>query len=326
MTPHIFFWKSDDSGCGYYRMHLPAKHLSKLGLATTVASTRLDVDRPYEIIVAQRVTGVKPSNVWRAICDSDTLAVMDMDDDLFNVPTHNPSHSYYADPLVRRQLADNLAASNLLTVSTPYLAERMKEYTDAPIEILPNCLDLGSVSKRPESGGVVSVGWAGSGTHKGDLEAVAGPVKRGVDLSGSRFITVGADYADIIDAKDSESRGWCFDLEEFYTLVDFNIGIAPIEDNEFNRSKSALKAIEYGARGIPVIASNVTPYTDYVADGIDGFLVRSEHEWTKYIRLLASDAELRESMADAAHRKAHRFDIRNRAQDWFETYTRHMAF
>ena len=280
MTPNIFFWKADNTGCGHYRMQLPAKQLNDQGLAYTVANTRLDVDRPYEIIVAQRTTGEYQSHVFKTIAESKTLAVLDMDDDLFNVPEHNLAHSYYAQKDVRSQLAGNLEVANLVTVSTEYLGERMREYTDAPIEVLPNCLDLGSFSKRPESRGGLSVGWAGSGTHRADLEAVAEPVRKGVDKSGARFITVGADYSWIIEAKDSQYLGGTDDATQFHHMINFDIGIAPIENNEFNRSKSALKALEYGARGIATIASNVEPYANYIEHGVDGFLVSHEHEWT----------------------------------------------
>jgi hypothetical protein len=39
-----------------------------------------------------------------------------------------------------------------------------------------------------------------------------------------------------------------------------DIGIAPLYDHEFNKSKSNLKAMEYTASGIPGVYTNTEPY------------------------------------------------------------------
>lgn len=321
--PNIYMWQADTSGCGHYRMSLPANSMQAQGLAKTKASKTLYVDQPYEVIVAQRTTGKRQSEVFNMVSESATLAVFEMDDDLFNIPEDNPSHDYYADPVVRSQLEGNLAVANLVTVSTEYLGKRMAEYTDAPVVVLPNCVDTVRLAKRPESEGVVSVGWAGSGTHKADLEAAAVPLRRALNKSGAILKLAGADYRAIMRSERMEYSGWRDSVDEFYDLLDFDIGIAPLVDNEFNRSKSPLKALEYGARGIPTIASDVEPYSKYIEHGVDGFLVKYDHEWSKYLRLLASDAELRHFMGAAARRKAETFDINLRARDWFEAYNTH---
>jgi glycosyltransferase involved in cell wall biosynthesis len=325
MKPNIYFWSADTSGCGFYRMHLPSESLLLGGKAYTTESTRLDAKIPYQIVVAQRTTGVKQSEIFKEISESATLAVMEIDDDLFNVPKHNLAHGFYIQPEVRKQLAGNLAVANLVTVSTEYLGKRMREYTDAPIEVLPNCLNLRRFPKRLESSRGLSVGWAGSGTHRADLEAVAGPLKRAVDKAGAQFVGVGADYTDTINAKDSRYIGWSDDIYAYYELLNFDIGVAPLEDNEFNRSKSPVKALEYGARGIPTVASDVEPYAKYIEHGVDGFLVRYDHEWGKYIGMLR-DPELRAKMGAAARAKAETFDITERAGEWLDVYSRHTTF
>lgn len=322
IKPNIYFWSADRSGCGYYRMQLPSEQIILSGDAHTRESTKLEVDRAYQIVVAQRTTGAEQSSMFKSIAHSASLAVLEMDDDLFNVPADNTAHSYYADPEVQSQLAGNLAAADLVTVSTEYLGERMRQYTNAPIVVLPNCLYLKRLPKRLESGGVLSVGWAGSGTHRADLEAAAVPLRRAIDRAGARFVNVGADYTDIVGAKDTQYIGWTQHVELSYELLNFDIGVAPLVDNEFNRSKSPLKAMEYGARGIPTVASAVEPYNNYIEHGVDGFLVRHEHEWGKYIGMLR-DPELRAQMGAAARAKAEQYDISNRYGKWLEAYLSH---
>jgi ribosome modulation factor len=83
---------------------------------------------------------------------------------------------------------------------------------------------------------------------------------------------------------------------------------------------SAIKAIEYGARGIPTIATDIEPYRDVITHGVDGFLVRSDHEWLKYMSELAGDGELRAKMGEAAREMARRHLIEDHWQDWAAAY------
>jgi hypothetical protein len=68
----------------------------------------------------------------------------------------------------------------------------------------------------------------------------------------------------------------------------FDIGIAPLRDTVFNRNKSALKVMEYGAWGIPYVASDIAPYRRWHNEtkGLGGFLAASKTEWDTALRFL----------------------------------------
>lgn len=106
----------------------------------------------------------------------------------------------------------------------------------------------------------------------------------------------------------------------YYSSIDFDIGLAPLEDTIFTRSKSYIKALEYSALGIPVIASDVGPYREFVDDGVTGFLVRRESEWIDRIRLLVEDADLRERMGAAAREKARKHTIQAGWGQWEQVF------
>lgn len=72
-------------------------------------------------------------------------------------------------------------------------------------------------------------------------------------------------------------------LDEFKRFLytgDFDIGIAPLLEEEFSSCKYINKYIEYSIAGIPCVYSNVEPYSGYVVDGADGILCNNDaHEW-----------------------------------------------
>ena len=109
--------------------------------------------------------------------------------------------------------------------------------------------------------------------------------------------------------------------EKYYASIDFDIGLAPLWPTQFNSTKSAIKAIEYGAtRASPPLRRTIGPYRDVITHGVDGFLVKADHEWLKYLSELAADNELRAKMGEAAREMARRHLIEEHWQDWAAAY------
>jgi glycosyltransferase involved in cell wall biosynthesis len=89
----------------------------------------------------------------------------------------------------------------------------------------------------------------------------------------------------------------------------------------FNSSKSFVKAAELGALGIPVIASDVPAYREYVIDGVTGFLVSTQKQWRARLRELAADEALRESMGAKAKELAAQHTVEGNWRRWADAYT-----
>lgn len=112
------------------------------------------------------------------------------------------------------------------------------------------------------------------------------------------------------------------DPEGYFTGIDFDIGLCPLAPTTFARSKSGLKAIEYGARGIPTVATDCEAYRAVITHGVNGFLVQRDHEWLKYMSELAGDDELRIKMGLAAREMARGHLIEDHWKDWASAYDR----
>ena len=79
-----------------------------------------------------------------------------------------------------------------------------------------------------------------------------------------------------------------------------DIALLPLQDNQFNRSKSDLKFIECSANGAVALASPVV-YSEVVKDGENGFIFKDLKEFADRLKILIENKNKRREMADNAY-------------------------
>jgi len=115
--------------------------------------------------------------------------------------------------------------------------------------------------------------------------------------------------------------------EQFKAYIasrDNTIALIPLDDNEFNNCKSAIKYFDYALAGVPCVCSKVSPYTTAVQDQQTGVLCADvTTDWISAIRELLHSAERRNTLAAAARdhvNKHHNLNLTAAAwQDLFQT-------
>lgn len=86
-------------------------------------------------------------------------------------------------------------------------------------------------------------------------------------------------------------------------IQDFDVGLMPLLDTEWNRGKCAFKAVEYMACSVPAIISPVGESKYLVNDSVNGFLPNSIKEWVDDILKLYNNQNLRIEMGHKAYEK-----------------------
>lgn len=325
----------DGLGCGYVRVLQPLRELAKHGhdikfttTKDTEASNRLGDAHTYDVIIGQRFAGYDGMRLWRRARTPQNRLVYETDDNLFDLDMANwAAYVQFNKGDIREAITGYTTTADLVTTTTETLAEIQRELGAEKVAVLPNCvpeylLDMPRTErKRPR------IGWIGGASHGVDIHEAVPAVRRFLNKNdGWDLFVGGTDYRPSFNCRnwDQMSYGEWRQINEdehaYYELVDFDIGLAPVRDTKFSRSKSALKALEYNARGIPVIASDVQPYREYVQHGYNGFLAKTEHDWMKYIRLLAEDSDLREQMGKNGRFEAGKHTLENNWQRWEQAY------
>jgi glycosyltransferase involved in cell wall biosynthesis len=325
----IFGLPVGDDGCGYYRCYQPLAELRRRGHNVMLPERGMvwlpDAELnagQIDVFCGQLLTGPRGMELWESWAGKTSL-VYDIDDDVFN--SDHEGSLWHKLPECRDIAAYLISISDLVTVSTEPLVEVVRKY-NPNVVVLPNCVheDLLKL-ERPERDRV-TVGWSGGTSHLRDFRYAAPMLSRFLTRNPQvDFHFVGADYSPIDEWKVAPGRSrhtmWTPDVWDFYRGVDFDIGVAPLDPGgKFNRCKSFLRALEYAARGIPVVASDCDAYRGFVEHGVTGFLVRYDHEWGRYLRDLVHDEAMRTEMGAAAKKLAATWTIQARYTAWESAY------
>ncbi len=103
-----------------------------------------------------------------------------------------------------------------------------------------------------------------------------------------------------------------------------DVALAPLEMNEFNDSKSEIKVAECGRYKIPLIASNVGCYDEWIKDGETGFLIDPKEgpsEWVRIPTFCAKRPDMVQRMGENLHQLTEEnFDMNKRAGDRITLY------
>jgi glycosyltransferase involved in cell wall biosynthesis len=312
----VIGWLGDYSACGHYRLHLPF-HQHSWGI-TDRAITDADV------IVAQRAVTGGATKYFQRVCADDTkTAVLDLDDDLLHLDPSNPAYRYYSDPAQQHRLIENATRAQLVTVSTEPLARVYRQYTDAVI-VLPNYIPEDLLTIDRPAGDRVVIGWAGTATHARDFGELAKPLRRVLQKYADRveFHCLGTDYTHRVQSRRGHTRftGWVDVVEDYYNLVDFDIGLAPLFSSPFNECKSDLRLKELAAFGIPTIASDFGPYATAMQQGCPAVPARTHKDWERALGELVEDTERRIQLGKQARVWATQHTIEANAYRWKQAY------
>lgn len=214
--------------------------------------------------------------------------VFDIDDNLFLLPPSIGPYQFWHERGTGRvlprfyYLKHNIKLADCLTVSTEALGRQLCDGEPHTLRngpgdylVLPNHIlasDWQDVQPVEKPAGEVWVGWWGIYNHWDDWRDIAPYIEPViVDHPEVKLIVIGMpEIAHLFPAlrKTGQLVTYPFappaEIAEYRRLVkSFDVALAPTSPCEFNQAKSDLKMLQYGAAGVPVIASHTT-YSEWL--------------------------------------------------------------
>ncbi len=269
-------------------------------------------DRP-DVVVFSRYTRIGGRALAEIARNRDITTIFHIDDDLLNVPESLGPQKYaaYNEPSRLAALRENMEAVDLLYASTPALAAAFESYGLAvPIRAGDIYCSIDPVRIPPLMPSTIpTIGYMGTGGHSQDLSMILPAVIALMDeMPFIRFETYGT-----IDPPPSLARfgrryshhspvaNYVAFLDKLCSLG-WWVGLAPLEDNGFNRCKADTKWVEYSYAGMATIATDLPVYSKACSDG-DGILAKSVDDWYGAMRKLIANADFRHRQIAGARQK-----------------------
>jgi glycosyltransferase involved in cell wall biosynthesis len=330
-----FFWEASNDGSSYYRCTLPSTALGWVDHETARSKDLRQAPWPDpDVLVGSRVANPGPVHKWEQLrTGSDVTLIVDLDDNYLAIDetSNKPAFDFW-DLEMRNRLLKAVNLAHRVTVASQGLAEVMAEHHH-DVLVVPNGLHAAwlAAPRTYTDDQPVRIGWAGSSSTVHELPLAAKALNRILDYKGPggqpTLTTIGAPAEMIRWAGLNHQR---IRGTEFIAGTDrylrachdnFDVWVAPYRSIPFNEAKFPTKALEASFLGIPLIASAIRPYEEWVEHGVTGFLVRQPHEWGKYLKRLVDDVDLRRQMGQAARARASANVMQGLALDWESALT-----
>jgi glycosyltransferase involved in cell wall biosynthesis len=284
---------ADYGGCGFWRIIWPEYLLNASGKCMVHTSTCMTVDpqhyRNAEAIKVQRQASPDQRKFVKYLKEISSQAgfrlIYEIDDLAFreDIPDYNKYKFAFTDDEIREGIQEIMELCDEMTVTCKFMKDYYSSKLDnAKITVIPNCVpkfwmgnfynrdkierDYERCKRKPR------VIWSGSGAHvdvdnrvkgKDDFHHVNDVIRK--TIKDYQWVFLGAiprDLVDLVQKGKIEYHPWCelFDYPEKVYTLNGNMMIAPLIDNNFNKSKSDLKYLESSCYGLPIACQDICTY------------------------------------------------------------------
>jgi glycosyltransferase involved in cell wall biosynthesis len=218
---------------------------------------------------------------------------------------------------------DLLRIATAVTPGNQFLADYAKSVNpNCQISIIPTVVDTNYYSPNLENqiSKPIIIGWIGT---ESTFKRYFAPKLDFLLKIANRFDAVVHVVGPITIRDEVTKKGgifleWSLSTERDHMSA-FHIGVMPLFDDLYSKGKCAFKLIEYGAFGIPSVASAVGANKDVVVQNETGFLVNTDSEWENALKRLLTDSNLRFSMgAKARDRIVLRYSLASQVPAWVQ--------
>ena len=277
-----------------------------------------------DVVVFCRNTEPRFGGTLEAALKRHVPIIYELDDDFFVMPPEAPGGQYHRDPARLAQLERYLRGAALVRVYSESLRTRLTALNPRVhrVEALVDW-DLIPTAPAARSSAPLRIVYATSRIADPVAKIFMVDLRRVLDTYRGRVEAWFWGYhpPELAGRPDVHFMDFLQDYDAFYRRFagfGFDIGLAPLPDDEFYRAKSNNKFREYAASRVAGIYSDMVVYRDCVDDGRTGLLVPDAPDgWFTAMGRLIDDGPLRASIQQAAWAYAReRYGVAQAAEAW----------
>ncbi|MCP4424414.1 MAG: glycosyltransferase family 4 protein [Chloroflexi bacterium] len=217
----------------------------------------------------------------------------------------------YLRPANRVKINAMLSAAAVVIAGNQELADYARQW-NKNVVVIPSVVDTNLYypveGQRHPGDHRIIIGWIGGDPNRGDFTGMKPVLDWLAATYGDRLALriIGRRPLAIETELTVEFVPWTLDGSRA-ALQQFDIGIMPLEDTEWNRGKCGFKLIQYMAVGATAVASPVGVNAEIVQSGPTGFLAHNQTEWQTSLKQLIENEELRDEIGRRARARIEQF-------------------
>lgn len=206
-------------------------------------------------------------------------------------------------------------ACDLVICGNDFLADWFSQF-NPNIELLPTSIDCRRFRPAAASSDVpptasaarqnTVIGWTGTSTNLGYLTGIEPALARVLKARPTTRLRIVCDrppHLPQLPQAQINYVPWRADIE-VQVCQQFDIGIMPLEDGDWERGKCAFKLLQYMACAKPVVASPVGVNAELLADERVGISAGSNVQWEEALIQLIDEPRLRQQFGSAGRHRA----------------------
>jgi glycosyltransferase involved in cell wall biosynthesis len=266
-----------------------------------LARRSLDVvrSRLVDRLIVHREALPLSHNEFVRLLPSRTELIFDFDDAVF-LPTMKGWRASIARPESTSVLVSRAAR---VYAGSEFLADYARRFSPH-VTLMPTVVDTDRFRPRAEvPARQPVVGWVGSPSTARYLPQVLPALARVAKELPFTLRLIGAGRRFDVPGVTMDQRDWRLE-DEVSAFQDLDVGLYPLEDDDWSRGKCGFKAVQYMACGVPFVVTPVGAVNAIVREGTDGLFARSVHEWTEHLLTLLREPSLGALLAASARARA----------------------
>jgi hypothetical protein len=284
---------ADTAGCFFWRIGWPEHHINMNNLGESTSLTKMIFDknwfRDIKTVKLQRQASTPQKQYFEFLksiqAEMGFKIIYEVDDVVFReeIPDYNSGKSSFDNDEIRQNCVDMMRMADEVTVTCKFMRDLFIQKTGQDkISVIPNfppewwighyydsykiAKNYDKNRKRPR------ILYSGSGAHfdvkKGGQDDFSHVLKFIIDNRYKyQFIFIGAFPPQLhpyIQNGEIEFHPWqtLTNYPKFISELNVQLTLAPLMDNNFNKSKSDIKYIEGAVLGIPCMCQDLVTYSD----------------------------------------------------------------
>lgn len=218
--------------------------------------------------------------------------IYDIDDLIYIKTTPISNHAFNFLSNRKEKFFYLIKKANYIITSTDYLTHVVKKYNKNATTISSTIQIKKYKPGKNKNKNKITIGWTGSLSTSKYLNLIIKCLLKIKKSLGCEILIIGADQKKF-SSKEVKYMNWSA-KDEVKNLNLIDIGLYPLPNNLWVHGKSGLKALQFMALGIPVVATKIATNLNIIKHNYDGFLVKnSTKEWFKYISILIKNKKKR---------------------------------